>query len=89
MAGHVRLRYCLAMPTPDNVTLCDLCRSLLLQPAPVKPHKFMGLTDVRPPEAYGDAIERRYSCLECGTTWLRTTSETGLDMVFLPLEWLA
>ncbi|NGM87511.1 hypothetical protein G5B35_09345 [Parapusillimonas sp. SGNA-6] len=55
----------------------------------MKPHKLMGLTDVRPPEAYGDAIERRYSCLECGTTWLRTTSESGLDMVFLPLEWLA
>ena len=61
MARHLRLRYCLAMPTPDNVTLCVHCRSLLLRPAPWKPHKFMGLTDVRAPEAYGDHIERRYS----------------------------
>jgi hypothetical protein len=89
MAGHARLRYRLAMSTSDNVTLCDPCRNLLLQPAPVKPHKFMSLVDVRPPEAYGDVIERRYSCVECGTSWLRTTTEAGCDMVFLPLQWLA
>ena len=88
MVSHLRLRYCLAMPTPDNVTLCVHCRSLLLRPAPWKPHKFMGLADVRAPEAYGDHIERRYNCMECHTIWLRTTTDTGLDMVFLPLDWL-
>jgi hypothetical protein len=48
----------------------------------------MGLADVRAPEAYGDHIERRYNCMECHTIWLRTTTDTGLDMVFLPLDWL-
>ena len=89
MARHLRLRYCLAMSTSDDLMLCDLCRGLLLQAAPLKPHKFMGLTDVRAPEAYGDHIERRYSCMECQTIWLRTTTDTGLDMVFLPLDWLS